>query len=430
MQTRYSFFVSPSVLAVGIAFACVASPGYAASWTKIASSTVQTVPIGVNNLGEVVSNGRSTNPTHPFASTVIATNALGQSTELQPLTPVGQGGFGCKAFLESESNLAAGVCLDNNNVKQGVIWNLNNPSGAPAEIKPIQRVLVPSDVSVIPTAMNDAGVVAAESISGNGVATPGVVTGGTVAPFPTPLLGSNDNCMVADINQGGEDGIIANCPAGPGGGGTNVARYWFSPTSMPVDLPLPPNAIYCLVKEMNNNSQILGVCRFSGANGGTPDTFRAALWQAGANFNPNAAPIVLETLDGKSPLRTEGVDINSAGEVIGTALRDPTGATLVFKWAPLVDGGNGHLVSLPAGAVRALPVRIGDNGVALINLELNGLSTAAVVPAGSTTANPIAPLLSGGNSVGTDMSKNGQIIAGASESDTNGSVSAAVGTTP
>jgi hypothetical protein len=288
------------------------------------------------------------------------------------------------------------------------MWDLDNPAAAPTELQPLSLLGLLPDVQTEALAIDTQGMIAGVSINSTGTDTPVVwSSAGIAAALEPALLSSNANCVPDDINDAAPPSIIGNCSdAGTGGG--NKAVLWQSPTSAYTILPVPADANYCTVSDINLNGQILGECIYG------DDTWRAAFWGSGGT-----GPTVLSTVGGVAAAHTYSADLNDDGLVAGGYVASGASAGFIAPctWDPTGGSTNAVAISLPGGATGpGFIQRLGNDGKIIGNYETAGglILPFHVEPTSSVAVSDGSPA-GGPSAVAISLSKSGTNEAIASE---------------
>jgi hypothetical protein len=349
-----------------VAFPFVSAAQAASLQSEGTAAGLQCVVSGINNSGVGVGTCTPGNATGPSVAWVAPT--LGTEIPLPPLTS----GQSCRALDIDNAGVITGVCLDADNVAFAVTWNAGAPSSPPVFLDPLPGFLgLAADVRTTPTADNQAGAVAGESISAAGNLTAVLWPAGSGSPIAVSSPG--DNCIAADVNTpaSGAPSVALNCPNAAGTVTAKIVTsgllgYAASP------LPIPSGATYCSVTEINNAQQAVGTCHFP-----APDTPTTAYW-----VNCASSPTLI-TLAG-SP-RNGGEFINNLGHVVFD-YQDASGQVNSGFWNPTT--GSVTLIPPLSGGVQAVAAGLSDNDTVLVNSEdsAENVESATWTPSASTVA--------------------------------------------
>ncbi|WP_273820766.1 HAF family protein [Pseudomonas asplenii] len=403
-------------LGLAIAGANLAMTAQAATWSdnvgNAAFLETRVTSINDNHFSVGVANDTT------FIVRAFWDTASGGATALPSLYASGSGvQASCAATAVSNAPTSTaviiGTCEDVNEVSQGVAWHGSNLSAPPVQLQPLPILAglhLVADVETDPVAVNQAGVVAGNSISPTGEISPVTWTaGGAANLLSPPLLGSVTNCSVADISDAATPSIIGNCPAGAGGLGKNQAVLWANASSGYSTLAVPSGASYCVASAINASGKILGTCYYTGTGSGTPNTYKTVQWATGGA----SAPAVLLTINGSTSLRNSGIAMNASGQITGN--REKSGGfTTAFFWDP-ATGNNATPIPLLPGSAQATAKAISNNGIVVGCGEVNGASEAFAYHSVGAALIPISSLGAGGNDCADAISPNGAYTAGISE---------------
>ncbi|WP_248747373.1 HAF family protein [Pseudomonas sp. MWU12-2037] len=389
---------SIGLIVAGLDLAGMAMPAQAAWTNENSAALLQSANVGINSNGVSTGNGVTT----AFARTAYKSSAVaGGATILTPLFS----NEACAAGKPTDTGVIPGVCQNSVGVATPVFWNAANNNPPTAE-QPLPGLLgLAAGVRAELTAINNAQIGAGVSIDGTDTGTP-VTWSNTGVPtaLNPPLLDSNTNCSVADINNAATPAVVGNCPAGAAGSGKSRAVYWSSPTAAFAVLSLPSGADYCNAMEINDSGQIMGECIFLVT--GTPDVHKTVQWGSGGT-----GPTVLLTVNGSTSLRNWPVDQNSSGEI---AFNHEVNGGYVLPGIWTTSSTNGIGIAAPTGSSEAAATAISDTGVVSICAEVGGNEEAAVSHGGAAPI-LIAALSGGHNDCATAISKNGTYVAGYSD---------------
>lgn len=315
--------------------------------------------VSVNDNGIAVGN---CSPASTSANDVPFVSIVNTPNSQEPLVPLVTH-QPCFAIGVSNDGWIAGTCSNANNVDTAVIWKAAAPSIPPIVLSPLSGTLLrAADVRTTITAMNQRGDMIGWSISSNEERSTVVWLAGTGTPVRIfssllGLLGYDDTCIPADVNNTlihGYPSIVLNCP---GTNGTTIAQVaQASATGYTVtSLPLASGANRCTVSGINNSGQSVGFCEYPQAD---VNLTRTAVWNT-----PATAPLTL-TLAVNS--KNAGLAINNAGIVLAER-KDATGRISYLTWFPIAGAIGIQLIAPPAGAVWAMAFSIADNGTVALN---------------------------------------------------------------
>lgn len=376
----------------------------------------QCVAVSVNDSGQIVGSCSTATPSandNPW----YAASSAGPQQVLPPLVanqPCSVGSIG-------NSGVMVGRCTDASNFNFAVTWSAAAPAAAPVKLTPLPATLLfpllrPADVHTYATAQNQQGAVLGLSISGSGKSTVVLYRPGMTAP--ERISDWDSMCLGMVVNNtliSGYPSILMNCPVN----GKIVARVvrrsggGYTTT----DLPVPAGASYCIAVDMNDQNQAVGSCLYPHS---ATNSSKTAFWST-----PTSAPLLL-TL----PLNAmnSGVAVNNAGHVLarGTA---PSGFTTDFYWADTSSSFGVQPIPFLPGSVSTKAFGLAENEtVAMDCTDSAEYATACTWdPINGTQA--IAPIGGGHQSMLNSISFSGTFIAGAS-TDTSQDVSAVVAPLP
>jgi len=369
-------------------------------------------PASVNDAGIEVGTCTSSS-TNTSVAYIAATS--GSEVDLAPLVT----GYACMAgainHVALASAIVVGRCQNANGVWNAVTWQAGSPSTTPRQLAPLTGLLgLGADVRTSANAVNLAGIVVGDSISGNGTHTPVYWPAGSTSAVELAgvriLLGllSTDpiNCAVSDISDATPAVVLANCPSGASGLGKPISLVWTSPSSNAITVALPAGARYCGVGQVNVLGNIVGDCTFA------TSTHQTTFWSS-----VSATPTVMSSVavGGISQVSTHNgaVDMNTSGHIAGN-FKNTSGETEAYFWDTSTTTGTA--LAAISGAIRDAAVAIGNNDTVLVNSETaTGSLHQSHVLAGGTAVTDDGTLAGGVNSAGTALSPDGHTAAGVSE---------------
>lgn len=309
---------------IALMLVCACGYGAAANAATFVSSGhaagPQCATAGVNDSAQVVGN---CNPATPSASANAWFSPIPAGPQQVLLSLIT--GQPCSVSAIANNGWIVGLCANTGNVAFAVFWNASSPGSPPIAMnalpgKLLLPLLRPADKQTVPTAQNQNGVVAAQSLSANGDATVVVYTAGNATP--QRVSGWGDNCTAVDLTETLTNGwpvILMNCP---GSNGTPVVTIatWSGGGFALVTPPLPLGASYCQAVDMNDAGQFVGTCMFPGSS---PDKLQTTYW-ASASSTPSLLTM---------PLNAQNVAmaINALGHVVAYG-RDPSGRLTLLFW--------------------------------------------------------------------------------------------------
>lgn len=183
------------------------------------------------------------------------------------------------------------------------------------------------------------------------------------------------------------------------------------------DLPVPAGASYCIAVDMNDQNQAVGSCLYPHS---ATNSSKTAFWPT-----PTSAPLLL-TL----PLNAmnSGVAVNNAGHVLarGTA---PSGFTTDFYWADTSSSFGVQPIPFLPGSVSTKAFGLTENGTVAMDCTDSAEYATACTWDPDNGTQAIAPIGGGHQSMLNSISFSGTFIAGAS-TDTSQDVSAVVAPLP
>ncbi|NWA64826.1 hypothetical protein [Pseudomonas reactans] len=365
--------------------------------------------VSVNDNGIAVGNCSPASTSANNVPFVANVNAPNSQVPLAPLVAHQP----CFVSAVSNGGWIGGTCSDANNVDTAVIWKAATPGSAPTALAALQGTLLrAADVRTLITAFNQRGDMIGWSISSNEERSTVVWPAGTGTPVRVfssllGLLGYNDKCFPADVNNtlaNGYPSIALNCPGANGITTPQIAQANASGFAV-TSLPIASGANRCTVRGINNATQSVGDCEYPQAD---INLTRTTVWNT-----PASAPLTL-TLAVNS--KNAGMAINNMGVVLA-ARQDATGRTSYLTWFPSVGVFGIQLIVPPTGAVWAQAFSIADNGTVAINsTDSNQYSTGCIwTPA--TSGNPainncLASIGGGKENQLTALSQNGGYAGG------------------
>lgn len=361
----------------------------------------QCAAASVNDSGQTVGNCTSATPSANDAPWYAASTA-GPQQVLPPLAA----NQPCSVGAIGNSGVMVGLCLDASNFTFAVTWSAAAPATAPTKLAPLPASLLfpllrPADVNTFARAQNQQGAVLGWSVSGKSEFTvvlyrPGVAT-------PERISGWGDMCNATVVNNtlvNGYPSVLMNCPVN----GRNVARVAQRGTSgyTTTDLPVPSGASYCMAVDMNDQNQAVGTCIYPHT---ATNSSKTAFWPT-----PTSTPLLL-TL----PLNAmnSGVAVNNAGHVLarGTA---PSGFTTDFFWEETTSSFSVQPIPFLPGSVSTQAFSLTENDTVAMDCTNSNKYPVACTWDPTNGTRPIPPINGGVQSMLNSISYSGTFVSGVS----------------